>query len=101
MKYHRSQTVWLLKKSTFSYVCIIYCMWGSLQAAYDEEGEREREREGGGEIERERPHPPILQGEQAGWLCVSTVEASETRGTTALVYCLINSSLYTRTVQGC
>jgi hypothetical protein len=28
------------------------------------------------------------------------VEASETRGTTALVYCLINSSLYTETVQG-
>jgi hypothetical protein len=28
------------------------------------------------------------------------VEASETRGTTALVYCLINSSLYTGTVQG-
>jgi hypothetical protein len=31
---------------------------------------------------------------------VTTVEASETRGTTALVYCLINSSLYTGTVQG-
>jgi hypothetical protein len=29
------------------------------------------------------------------------VEASETRGTTALVYCLIGSSLYTGTVQGC
>ncbi len=29
-----------------------------------------------------------------------TVEASETRGTTALVYCLIGSSLYTGTVQG-
>jgi hypothetical protein len=29
------------------------------------------------------------------------VEASETRGTTALVYCLISSSLYTGTVQGC
>ncbi len=29
-----------------------------------------------------------------------SVEASETRGTTALVYCLINSSLYTETVQG-
>ncbi len=28
------------------------------------------------------------------------VEASETRGTTALVYCLISSSLYTGTVQG-
>ncbi len=28
------------------------------------------------------------------------VEASETRGTTALVYWLINSSLYTGTVQG-
>jgi hypothetical protein len=28
------------------------------------------------------------------------VEASETRGTTALVYCLIGSSLYTATVQG-
>ncbi len=28
------------------------------------------------------------------------VEASETRGTTALVYCLINSSLYSGTVQG-
>jgi hypothetical protein len=31
---------------------------------------------------------------------VTTVEASETRGTKALVYCLINSSLYTGTVQG-
>ncbi len=31
---------------------------------------------------------------------VTTVEASETRGTTALVYCLINSSLCTGTVQG-
>ncbi len=31
---------------------------------------------------------------------VTTVEASETRGTTALVYCLIGSSLYTGTVQG-
>jgi hypothetical protein len=31
---------------------------------------------------------------------VTTVEASETRGTTALVYCLISSSLYTGTVQG-
>ncbi len=30
---------------------------------------------------------------------VTTVEASTTRGTTALVYCLINSSLYTGTVQ--
>jgi hypothetical protein len=30
---------------------------------------------------------------------VTTVEASETRGTTALVYCLISSSLYTGTVQ--
>ncbi len=29
------------------------------------------------------------------------MEASETRGTTALVYCLISSSLYTGTVQGC
>ncbi len=28
------------------------------------------------------------------------MEASETRGTTALVYCLIGSSLYTGTVQG-
>jgi hypothetical protein len=28
-----------------------------------------------------------------------TVEVSETRGTTALVYCLINSSLYTGTVH--
>ncbi len=28
------------------------------------------------------------------------MEASETRGTTALVYCLISSSLYTGTVQG-
>jgi hypothetical protein len=27
------------------------------------------------------------------------VEASETRGTTALVYCLIDSSLYTGTVK--
>ncbi len=31
---------------------------------------------------------------------VTAVEASATRGTTALVYCLINSSLYTGTVQG-
>ncbi len=31
---------------------------------------------------------------------VTTMEASATRGTTALVYCLINSSLYTGTVQG-
>jgi hypothetical protein len=31
---------------------------------------------------------------------IYTVEASETRGTTALVYCLISSSLYTGTVQG-
>jgi hypothetical protein len=31
---------------------------------------------------------------------VTTVEASKTRGTTALVYCLINSSLYTGTVPG-
>jgi hypothetical protein len=31
---------------------------------------------------------------------VTTVEVSTTRGTTALVYCLINSSLYTGTVQG-
>jgi hypothetical protein len=31
---------------------------------------------------------------------VTTVEASETRGTTALVYCLIGSSLYKGTVQG-
>jgi hypothetical protein len=31
---------------------------------------------------------------------VTTVEVSATRGTTALVYCLINSSLYTGTVQG-
>jgi hypothetical protein len=31
---------------------------------------------------------------------VTTLEASETRGTTALVYCLISSSLYTGTVQG-
>jgi hypothetical protein len=30
---------------------------------------------------------------------VTTVEASTTRGTTALVYCLINSSLYTGTVH--
>ncbi len=29
---------------------------------------------------------------------VTTLEASTTRGTTALVYCLINSSLYTVTV---
>jgi hypothetical protein len=29
-----------------------------------------------------------------------TVEASKTRGTTAQVYCLIGSSLYTGTVQG-
>ena len=29
------------------------------------------------------------------------MEASGTRGTTALVYCLISSSLYTGTVQGC
>jgi hypothetical protein len=28
------------------------------------------------------------------------VEVSTTRGRTALVYCLINSSLYTGTVQG-
>jgi hypothetical protein len=34
------------------------------------------------------------------FFCKRTVEASETRGTTALVYCLINSSLYTGTVQG-
>ncbi len=33
-------------------------------------------------------------------IVVTTVEASETRGTTALVYCLISSSLYTGTVQG-
>jgi hypothetical protein len=31
---------------------------------------------------------------------VTTVEVSATRGITALVYCLINSSLYTGTVQG-
>jgi hypothetical protein len=31
---------------------------------------------------------------------VTTMEASETRGTTALVYCLIGSSVYTGTVQG-
>jgi hypothetical protein len=31
---------------------------------------------------------------------VTTVEVSTTRGTTALVYCLINSSFYTGTVQG-
>jgi hypothetical protein len=31
---------------------------------------------------------------------VTTVEVSATRGTTTLVYCLINSSLYTGTVQG-
>jgi hypothetical protein len=31
---------------------------------------------------------------------VTTVEASATRGTTALVYYWINSSLYTGTVQG-
>jgi hypothetical protein len=31
---------------------------------------------------------------------VTTMEASKTRGTKALVYCLINSSLYTGTVQG-
>ncbi len=31
---------------------------------------------------------------------VTTVEASDTRGTTALVYCLINNSFYTGTVQG-
>jgi hypothetical protein len=31
---------------------------------------------------------------------VTTVEAIETRGMTALVYCLISSSLYTGTVQG-
>jgi hypothetical protein len=31
---------------------------------------------------------------------VTTVEASETIGTTALVYCLIGSRLYTGTVQG-
>jgi hypothetical protein len=31
---------------------------------------------------------------------VTTVEVSVTRGTTALVYCLINSSLHTGTVQG-
>jgi hypothetical protein len=31
---------------------------------------------------------------------VTTVEVSATRGTTALVYCLINSSLYVGTVQG-
>jgi hypothetical protein len=30
---------------------------------------------------------------------VTNVEASGTRGTTALVYCLIDSSLYTGTVQ--
>jgi hypothetical protein len=30
---------------------------------------------------------------------VTTVEVSTTRGMTALVYCLINSSLYTGTVQ--
>ncbi len=33
-------------------------------------------------------------------IVVTTVEASETRGTTVLVYCLINSNLYTGTVQG-
>jgi hypothetical protein len=31
---------------------------------------------------------------------VTTVEVSATRCTAALVYCLINSSLYTGTVQG-
>jgi hypothetical protein len=31
---------------------------------------------------------------------VTTVEVSTTRGTTALVYCLIDSSLYTGTLQG-
>ncbi len=31
---------------------------------------------------------------------VTTVKVSATRGTTALVYCLINSSLYAGTVQG-
>jgi hypothetical protein len=31
---------------------------------------------------------------------VTTVEVSATRGATALVYCLINNSLYTGTVQG-
>jgi hypothetical protein len=31
---------------------------------------------------------------------VTTMEVSATRGMTALVYCLINSSLYTGTVQG-
>jgi hypothetical protein len=31
---------------------------------------------------------------------VTTVEVSTTRGMTALVYCLINSNLYTGTVQG-
>jgi hypothetical protein len=30
----------------------------------------------------------------------ASMEVSATRGTTALVYCLINSSLYTGTVQG-
>jgi hypothetical protein len=41
-----------------------------------------------------------VQCEGYNLIGVTTVEASETRGTTALVYCLISSSLYTGTVQG-
>jgi hypothetical protein len=38
---------------------------------------------------------PVQQDENQG-----SVEASTTRGTTALLYCLINSSLYAGTIQG-
>ncbi len=41
-----------------------------------------------------------IRAKQQPWTIKDvTVEASTTRGTTALVYCLINSSLYTGTVQ--
>ncbi len=42
----------------------------------------------------------ILKGKIKRGKMQDNVEASETRGTTALVYCLISSSLYTGTVQG-
>jgi hypothetical protein len=41
-----------------------------------------------------------VQCKEYNLIGVTTVEASETRGTAALVYCLINSSLYTGTVHG-
>ncbi len=41
-----------------------------------------------------------VQCKEYNLIGVTTVEASKTRGTTALVYCLISSSLYTGTVQG-